>query len=290
MANEPIPYDASRTSLYSPERGELTPDFSIRWTVDRICAELSRLAYYRFELGDGPRLDAALAKAGFSAGTTFDVAAAGAQGFATAMPGGPAFVSFRGTRPGNVRAAAADARAYLVDFGDGAKAHAGFLGAFRAIAEPVAQWIRLNGERPLVFTGHSLGAAIATVATVATASHPGSHAVTFGSPRVGDDGFAGLFAGRSVRRYVDCTDLVTAVPPPLLGYAHVADELYIDRFGTVHEAALSPAAIAEDRRLARRSYVADHAWKIWRNVAVRDLADHAPVNYISAVLGRRAPG
>ena len=91
-----------------------------------------------------------------------------------------------------------------------------------------------------------------------------------------------------MRRYVDCADLVTAVPPPLLGYSHGGQELHIDRFGTVHDAPLPPAAIADDRRRARRSYLANHAWKVWRNVAVRDLADHAPVNYISAVLGRRS--
>ncbi|HEX6742050.1 MAG TPA: lipase family protein, partial [Sphingomicrobium sp.] len=117
---------------------------------------------------------------------------------------------------------------------------------------------------------------------------PDAQLVTFGSPRVGDEGFAALFAGRDVRRYVDCTDLVTSVPPQLLGYVHVGPERYIDCFGTVQEKPPSPEAIAEDRRFARGSYAVKHAWKVWRNVLIRDLADHAPVNYVSAVLGRRA--
>jgi len=97
-----------------------------------------------------------------------------------------------------------------------------------------------------------------------------------------------LLAETKVRRYVDCTDLVTAVPPPLFGYVHVCPERYIDRFGKVHAPPPTPEAIADDRREGRRAYLRDHAWKVWRNVMLRDLADHAPVNYISGVTGRRA--
>ncbi|MFL6729379.1 MAG: hypothetical protein ACJ8D6_09205 [Sphingomicrobium sp.] len=61
--------------------------------------------------------------------------------------------------------------------------------------------------------------------------------------------------------------------------------LSIDRrtLGARFTIATCPRAIADDH-----SDLADHAWRFWRNVAVRDLADHAPVNYISGVLGRRA--
>ncbi len=286
MAHVAIPYDASRTALYMPERSEPTPDFSVRWPVDCICGELSRLAYYRFENDSAARLNAALVRAGFAAAATFTDAKAGAHGFATRLPDGSAIVALRGTQPDSLRAIIADARANLVAFGPGAKVHAGFLAAYRAIEDELAQWLGAAAGGGVVFTGHSLGAA---VATIAAASHPGSLLVSFGSPRVGDRGFAQLFDGRAVRRYVDCTDLVTAIPPALVGYAHVGADLYADRVGTVHEPALSPAAVAEDRRLARRTYLTDYAWKIWRNVAVRDLADHAPVNYISSVLGRRSP-
>jgi pimeloyl-ACP methyl ester carboxylesterase len=214
----------------------------------------------------------------------FVFATAGAQAFATTIPDGTGFVAFRGTQPGNLQDLTADARSNLVELQPGARVHAGFHAAFRSIEQPIAEWIGRTGGRRLVFTGHSLGAAMATVAA---ALHRDSEVVNFGSPLVGDGGFAALFAGRSLRRYVDCCDCVTGVPPRLLGYVHAGTELYIDRFGRVRDAGLPGAAIDEDRRLARRSYAMKHAWKFWRNVLARDLADHAPVNYVSAVLGRR---
>jgi hypothetical protein len=289
MAQAPakLPYDASRAALYTPERSEPPADFGIAWNIDRICAELSRLAYYHFELAEGPRLDAALARAGFSPAATFNFAPAGAQAFATTMPDGTGLVAFRGTQPGDLRDLIADARANLVEFQNGARVHAGFLAAFRSLEQPIADWIARTGSPRLVFTGHSLGAAMATVAA---ALRPDSRLVTFGSPRVGDPAFAAPFAAREVRRYVDCTDCITRVPPELLGYGHAGADLYIDRFGKVHEPGPPAPAIAEDRRLGRRSFALRHAWKVWRNVLVRDIADHAPVNYVSAVLGRREGG
>ena len=280
-----IPYDASRRALYSPERSEPPAGFSAAWNVDWICAELSRLAYYRFEAGDGPRLDAALERAGFAKAATFRDAKAGAEGIGTTLPDGRAFIAFRGTQPDDLKDLIADARANLVAFDGGGRVHAGFLAAWRALERQVADWLGAADARQLVLTGHSLGAAMATVAA---AKRPEAELVLFGSPRVGDPAFAALIAGRNVRRYVDCTDLITALPPEFMGYEHVAPARYIDRFGTVHDPAPPPDAIAADRSLGRRSYLAKHAWQVWRNVLVRDLADHAPVNYVSAVTGRRA--
>ena len=45
------------------------------------------------------------------------------------------------------------------------------------------------------------------------------------------------------------------------------------------------AEIHEDRARGREEYVLQYAWKIG-NVAVRELADHAPVNYVSGIIGR----
>ena len=134
-----------------------------------------------------------------------------------------------------------------------------------------------------MITGHSLGAAMATLLA---AEREEAELVTFGSPRVGDPAFAALFAGRAVRRYVDCTDGVTAVPPSLIGYAHLSGERYIDHSGLAHEDSPTAEALAEDRRAGRMIYASRYAWKIWRNVLVRELADHAPVNYVSGVSGR----
>ena len=279
-----IPYDPSRRALYSPELSEPPADFTSSWDVDWICAELSRLAYYRFETGDKPRLDAALNAAGFTKAATFQFAAAGAEAIATTA-GDTAFVAFRGTQPDDLRDLIADARANLVDFLAGGRVHAGFLAAWRSLEAPITEWLGETGAKRLVVTGHSLGAAMATIAA---AVRPEAELVSFGSPRVGNADFAMRLAGRKARRYVDCTDFVTRVPPELLGYAHVGPALYLDRFGALREPAPPDSDVARDRWSARAAYALHHAWKLWKNVLVRDLADHAPVNYVSAVTGRRA--
>jgi hypothetical protein len=85
------------------------------------------------------------------------------------------------------------------------------------------------------FTGHSLGAALATLA--ADRSKFESCVCTLGSPRVGDEafvkGFNSRFGDRS-RRYVNDVDIVTHVPPPgPLPYFHVDHLRYIDADGLV---------------------------------------------------------
>src|SRR5262249_58747833 len=80
------------------------------------------------------------------------------------------------------------------------------------------------------FTGHSLGAALATLAAHRYPHTAGVY--TFGSPRVGNHAFVASFNARMAQRsfrYVNDHDIVAQVPPELLAlpfglYAHV-DEL-----------------------------------------------------------------
>ena len=279
-------YDPTRRALYWPESGEPESDFSTAWPVEWICAELSRLAYFRFESGDGPRLERILSRAGFSPPETFNVPGSDSQAFATRDARGTAFVAFRGTQPGSLRDLRADAQATFVDWPAGGRVHAGFHAAYQSIREGIDTWLADGPADSLVTTGHSLGAALATLLA---ASRPGADLVTFGSPRVGDARFAATFTGRPVRRYVDCADKVATVPPELIGYLHLDGEIYIDRFGIAHAPPPPPEEIAEDRKAGHRIYLAKYAWQFWRNVLSRDLADHAPVNYVSGALGRREP-
>ena len=82
-----------------------------------------------------------------------------------------------------------------------------------------------------------------------------------------------------VHRYVDCCDLVTRLPPTL--YEHVGHLHYIDRLGNVSR---EPTAqeMREDQNTARSEYDSE-GW-FSPNVELRDLADHAPVNYVSPLL------
>jgi hypothetical protein len=275
-------YDPTRRSLYSPETGDPVADFSAAWPIDAICAELSRLAYYRFEATQKPRLDSALTRAGFTASTLFTGEGWGTNGFGTLGPDGTAYVAFRGTQPDSLLDIVVDARFLPRRFDGGGRVHAGFLDAYASILDVLAGWIGTAGRTRLVATGHSLGAALATILA---AAHPRATLVTFGSPPVGTRAFAALFAGRPARRYVDCADVVAAVPAGILGYVHLPDLHYIDSSGTVYATPPTPAEQLRDQVRARLDYPFRYGGS--GNVASRSFADHAPINYVSALLGRR---
>jgi triacylglycerol lipase len=145
-----------------------------------------------------------------------------------------AIVAFRGTEPDEWGDVLTDAMIALVPWQAG-KVHLGFKKAIDTI------WPRLELEpnalaagRTIWFCGHSLGAALATLAADRYAKTRG--VCTFGCPRVGDRAFATAFgaklAGRSLR-YVNHNDIVTHVPPPLFGYKHVGEGRFIARDGTI---------------------------------------------------------
>src|ERR1700681_1272214 len=79
---------------------------------------------------------------------------------------------------------------------------------------------------PLLFTGHSLGTALATL--FASIKSP-SALYTFGSPLVGDSKFVATLQNIKNYRYVDCCDIVTRVAPESLGYQHLGQPYYVTR-------------------------------------------------------------
>lgn len=76
----------------------------------------------------------------------------------------------------------------------------------------IQEWVTSRPGR-LLLTGHSLGAALATLAATLELS---AELITIGSPRVGNDEFVQLRATRAVKRFVNCADIVTRVPPKSL--------------------------------------------------------------------------
>ena len=105
--------------------------------------------------------------------------------------------------------------------------HQGFLGAWFAIKRQVLAEVE-GGE--VLFAGHSLGGALATLAA---ADVPGQTraVVTFGSPRVGDaefvDEYAKTLAGVT-RRYHYRFDPVPMVPAYMMGFRHVVNPRWHD--------------------------------------------------------------
>ncbi len=277
-------YDATRASLLHPEEQATVFHPGQHWPIEAVCAECSRLAYVRFETDERQKaaLTEAIACAGLVNPMFFSDAGTGTQAFAAIGAGGSAaFIVFRGTQPDDPSDIGTDAQAVLVDWQAQGKVHKGFRDALASVWEPIESWLGATGLQTWV-TGHSLGAALVTLAA---ARVPQSHLVNFGSPRVGDDVFASQFDGRSVKRYVDCCDLVTRLPPAFLGYAHVPGMIYIDRHGKLRPEA-SDLLIDEDLAIARLEYFAGESWRPG-TLAVRDFADHSAINYVSGVLQNR---
>jgi hypothetical protein len=120
--------------------------------------------------------------------------------------------------------------------------HSGFLNAFEQVEPLIMITLREdeNTNTPIWITGHSLGAALATLmaARILRAEDEGLHVnfrglYTFGSPRVGDKEFvAKLDAelsshGADAVRFRNENDVVTAIPDTLLGFKHVGRLAYL---------------------------------------------------------------
>jgi hypothetical protein len=193
-----------------------------------------------------------------------------------------------------LRDARTDGRFALTELtpGSGQYVHRGFLAALDGVWPAVeAQLEALQSERPsrtFWFTGHSLGAALATLAAQRFQNVRGLY--TFGSPLVGDRLFA---AGLRIPafRFVHNNDLVARVPPigphtpPKLGarrYQHIGRHQHIDALGRLLD---DPGfwRLLVDRIRGHRLHLAalirhlftGHLWAL----APDDLNDHAPLFY-----------
>jgi triacylglycerol lipase len=154
-------------------------------------------------------------------------------------------VAFRGTeirkRPGRtdyrniVADLKTDANVLLTDSEQGGKVHRGFKQALEEIWQEKGLQDYLSskdqGSPSVWFTGHSLGAALATLAADRYGKVQGLY--TFGSPRTGDIDFKNDFH-ISTYRFVNNNDIVARVPPPV-PYCHVGDLKYIDSRGRIHD-------------------------------------------------------
>jgi triacylglycerol lipase len=269
-----LQYDSTKESLFRPGRatdffqhGPLPSDASL-------CAEMARLAYVTSDKA----VAAFLARANFTLLKFVDNG--GSQAFA-AGDGGRVVVAFRGTEASDPTDLGFDVDAELSPCPQGGQAHRGFMRALELVWPTLEPVIPANAR--VLMTGHSLGAAVATLAAT---RRPGAQLVTCGSPRVGDAQFvARAMANVPHERYVDCADIVTRVPPEELGYRHTGTRHYIDQHGKEH-VSISDGDVESDRLLAEADYLKRFAFRSG-SAPTRGLADHAPINYLSGVAGLR---
>ncbi len=150
---------------------------------------------------------------------------------------GAVVVAFRGTEPGRLEDWMSDLDANQVP-GPFGRVHDGFRRALSHV------WDELNAcvaefqdqGQSLWATGHSLGAALATLtcARWREADKPVNGLYTFGAPRVGNRDFERTFNqdfGARNFRFVNNADLVTRVPLREMGYSHAGKLAYFDDEG-----------------------------------------------------------
>jgi hypothetical protein len=275
-------YDPSRAALVTPARGATFFPTGRPTSEAALCAELSRLSYAPFDSDAETKreVEAALRRIGFYVCTFFS--AGGTQAFlACDTANALSVLVFRGTEPKRVDWWT-DLQAWPCAWPEGGRVHEGFAEALGQVWPQLAPQVEAAPGRR-IYTGHSLGAALATLA----ASRLAPDALyTFGSPRVGDAAFLKTIASVEAYRYTNCCDLICRVPIALFGYRHHGRSIYLDRWGAQHPAGEYRGGLL-DRLRARLSYATRWSWRrgtLW----FRDLADHAPVNYFSA-LGQASP-
>jgi hypothetical protein len=252
-------FDRSPLPVFEP--GAVGYSASNAWWL----AELSRLVYrHDVEEDAKPRVpfrSVFLAKAGLRQRLFFDSPATGTQGFIVESIGAPAFAAlvFRGTEQ-TPKDFLEDLDAIQKPLGnENAEVHEGFLNTLNSVWEDRVAPELDKLTVPVFFTGHSLGAALATVAA---SRRPPAAVYTFGSPLVGNAAFAETVNRLRIYRVVDDSDVVTTVPPAALGFRHVGE---LRR--------LTPPLVQGFRF---------DPFAFFR--PPKPLADHAPINYVERVL------
>jgi triacylglycerol lipase len=297
MSTTPSPavaYSPLKVDLYTPCKNAKFFSAGPPRSDAALCAEMARLAYCRNDgdfAFDRARTRSVLAGIGYEVadGNFYESNqtshSGGTHCFLAVNPVEQAAVlSFRGTDANDPTDLVNDIDARPIAWEKGGRVHKGFADAVSTVRGGVMQAITSFAGR-LLITGHSLGAAMATL----TASLKTPAALyTFGSPRVGDSAFVDALSGVRNFRYVDCCDIVTRVPPKLFGYRHLGKPYYIARDRSI---TLDPgdSFIRKDQDEASAEYIENQHILHKDIVGLRELADHAPVNYVSAVTAAAPP-
>lgn len=157
-------------------------------------------------------------------------------------------VAFRGTEILKIADIKADVKLKLTETGCAkipGKVHAGFKDALNEVWDSVSNALNSfqDKQQTVWFCGHSLGAALATLAVAEYVGNEGGRInglYTIGQPRVGNSQFAGQFdsvVGTCCYRFVNNNDVVPQLPlwGPALKYTHVGNLIYIDSNGNLND-------------------------------------------------------
>lgn len=279
-----IPYSAEQDDLFYPcKHGEFFPAGKPE-SEAALCAEMARLAYCKQESSfafDRGKIQNVLRDVGFADCKFFESTrhptGKGIHCFITTSDDKQmVVVAFRGTDKDDLNDWGFDLNAIPKQWKNRGHVHSGFADGLDEVLDQLEPELTPVKTRKL-FTGHSLGAALATL--LASMQAPVS-LYTFGSPQVGDADFVANLQRVENHRFVDCKDLVTRLPK-VFGYVHVGKPYYIDRARRI---TFDPSRVfmLADGICADLAYAIKYAWKPGK-VKLRELADHAPINYVWAI-------
>lgn len=230
-------------------------------------AELSLISYL-----PAPEAARAAERLGFFECQFFD--RDGAQAFWLANSN-DSVIACRGTEAHEWNDIKADANAVTAVAETVGRVHRGFKTEVDDLWPRLEESLR-NNRKPLWFTGHSLGGAMATICAGRCKrsfikSNP-EELYTFGSPRVGNNRYVN-YTRITYFRWVNNNDIVTTVPPAWFGYRHTGKEMYLDNQGQL-------------KQLTRFGKFADGIkgfLSSLRKGRIDHLADHSMFDYISAI-------
>jgi triacylglycerol lipase len=204
-------------------------------------------------------------------------------------------LSFRGTQPTEITDWLTDLRIRLTR-GPGGRVHKGFMTALHSVWEEIEadihNWKEEQPSRNLWITGHSLGAALSTLAVAYLMEMdviPVYGLYNYGSPRVGDKDFEIYMHTIKERmfRFVNNNDVVTRVPPRFLDYRHVGTLRYFDSEGNLYQDVSWWYKMLDDFRgrifNAFKQGIDDLDDKELRLYITDGIEDHAIGNYIDNV-------
>ena len=194
-----------------------------------LMAEISMMSYLNVK-----QCNIAAGHIGFSQGKFFDRSGSQAYWFQSEYD---SVVVFRGTEADDWNDIKADANAIAALAETVGKVHSGFKGEVDEIWPLIEKELEAN-TKPLWFCGHSLGGALATICggrcVLSYIKMEPAGVYTFGSPRVGCRRYVNHVPLLHYR-WVNNNDIVTRVPPVLLGYRHSGTEQYLDRHGRLRD-------------------------------------------------------
>lgn len=146
-------------------------------------------------------------------------------------------IACRGTEPAEFNDIKADLRAIPVLAETVGRVHKGFKSEVDELWPMIKEDLeKCDKVKKLWFCGHSLGAAMATIVASRCQLDPSMHNIealyTYGSPRVGWNKYCKSLGIRHFR-WRNNNDIVTTVPPALMGFKHHGTLMYMNAYGQV---------------------------------------------------------